>query len=132
MMKNMKYPSWCTTNSGLLVLRIGVGLIFLLAGWMKASDMTATVGQFGMMGFVPFWAYLVTAVELLAGISVLLGLCTRVAAGLLAIVMIVAICVVYKDPLIRIVTGCNDPWHSPPLAKCATPTTGLLDDGSKP
>ncbi len=39
---------------------------------------------------------------------------------------------VYKDPLIRIITGCGDPWHSPPLAKCATPTTGMLDDGSGP
>lgn len=27
----------------------------------------------------------------------------------------------YKDPLIRLVTGCNNPWASPALARCAAP-----------
>ncbi len=86
-----KFP-WVNTNTGLLVLRIGVGAIFIMTGWMKVSDLNATVGFFASLGFASFWAYLVTAVELLGGITVLLGLgiYTRVAAKLLAIVMIVA------------------------------------------
>jgi len=32
----------------------------------------------------------------------------------------------YKDPLIRIVTGCNNPWGHPALAHCATPSTPPL------
>lgn len=28
---------------------------------------------------------------------------------------------VYKDPLIRMVTGCNNPWGHPALARCASP-----------
>jgi len=28
-----------------------------------------------------------------------------------------------RDPLIRIMTGCNSPWTSPALAKCASPST---------
>lgn len=77
-------------DAALLALRIGVGGIFIVTGWMKVSDLAATVGMFGQMGFAPFWAYLVSFVELVGGIAVLLGVYTRVAAGLLAIVMLVA------------------------------------------
>lgn len=28
---------------------------------------------------------------------------------------------VYKDPLIRMVTGCNNPWGHPALSQCASP-----------
>lgn len=86
----MKKCSWCNTDSGLLVLRIGVGAIFIMTGWMKVSDLSATVGFFATLGFSAFWAYLVTAVELLGGIAVLLGIYSRVATILLSIVMIVA------------------------------------------
>lgn len=93
----MKKCSWCNTDAGLLALRIGVGSIFIMTGWMKASSMSMTIGFFASLGFAAFWTYLVTAVELFGGIAILLGIYTRVAAGLLAIVMIVAAVVVYKD-----------------------------------
>lgn len=32
----------------------------------------------------------------------------------------------YKDPLIRIATGCNDLWKHPLLARCAAPSTSSL------
>ena len=32
----------------------------------------------------------------------------------------------YNDPLIRIVTGCNNPWGHPALARCATPSVPPL------
>ncbi len=81
---------WCNVDSGLLVLRIGVGAIFIYNGWLKVSDLAGTVGFFGTIGFAPFWAYLVSFIELIGGIAVLLGIYTRVAAGLLAIIMLVA------------------------------------------
>jgi uncharacterized membrane protein YphA (DoxX/SURF4 family) len=93
-----RFPWLYNTDTGLLVLRIGVSIIFIFAGWMKYKDMTGTVGFFASIGFKAFWAYLVTAVELLGGIAVLLGVCTRVAAKLLAIVMVVAIYVVHGNP----------------------------------
>ncbi|MDO8594335.1 MAG: DoxX family protein [bacterium] len=86
-----KKSSWCSTDSGLLVLRIGVGLIFIVNGWMKVSDLGANAAMFATMGFAPFWAYLVAFVELIGGIAVLLGIYTRIAAGLLTIIMIVAV-----------------------------------------
>lgn len=39
---------------------------------------------------------------------------------------------VFKDPLVRIVTGCALPWSSPRLTACMTPTTTALSDGSNP
>ena len=85
-----KKGSWCTADAGLLVLRIGVGGIFIATGWLKVFNLAATAEAFGTMGFAPFWAYLVSFVELLGGVAVLLGVYTRVAAGLLAVVMLVA------------------------------------------
>lgn len=38
----------------------------------------------------------------------------------------------YKDGLVRIVTGCRNPWLSDPLANCMAPTTNPLDDGTQP
>ena len=87
----VKKCSWFNTNTGLLVLRIGVGAIFIFSGYMKASDMAGTVGFFATVGFSAFWAYLVTAVELLGGLGVLLGVRTRFFAMFLTVVMIVAI-----------------------------------------
>ena len=82
-MKNRK-------DIGLLVARIIVGGIFIFAGWAKVSDMAGTVGYFGQIGFAPFWAYLVSYVELIGGVMVVLGLWTYLVSMVLAIVMIVA------------------------------------------
>ena len=94
----LKKFSWCNTNTGLLVLRIGVGAIFIFAGWMKLSDLQSTATMFATMGFGAFWAYLVTAVELVGGVAVLLGAFTRISSAVLAIVMIVAMYVLRSNP----------------------------------
>jgi putative oxidoreductase len=93
----MKKRSWGGVNSGLLLLRIGVASIFVFAGWMKVSNLDATVGAFASMGFSAFWAYVVSFTELIGGLAVLLGFYTRVFAALLAIVMITATIFVHKD-----------------------------------
>lgn len=87
----IKKCSWVNTNTGLLVLRIGVAFIFIMAGWQKVSHLQTTVGMFSQMGFNAFWAYVASFVELLGGIVILLGVWTRLAAALLAITMIVAV-----------------------------------------
>ncbi len=38
----------------------------------------------------------------------------------------------YKDALTRFVTGCRNPWASPQLAQCASPSTTPLSDGTDP
>ncbi len=64
---------------------------------MKVSNLAQTAGFFATIGFAPFWTYLVSFVELLGGIVALLGIFTRIASGLLFIVMVVAVYVVHKD-----------------------------------
>lgn len=93
----VKKCSWFNTNSGLLVLRIGLGIIFIFAGFTKLSDLNMTVSMFATMGFSAFWAYVVTFTELIAGLAVLLGVYTRIAALLLGVIMVVVLTLVYKD-----------------------------------
>ena len=90
--------SWANTNSGLLVLRLGVGITFMIIGYMKLSNMQATVTMFSMMGFHAFWAYVAAFAETFGGLFVLIGFNTRTAAIFLAAVMVVAIYVVHRQP----------------------------------
>lgn len=93
----MKKCSWGNKSSGLLVLRIGLAAVFIMAGWMKVSNLEGTVAAFGSMGFNSFWAYVVSFTELIGGIALLLGVCTRLAATLLLAIMATATVMVHKD-----------------------------------
>ena len=76
-----------------LLLRIAVGVVFIIAGYGKLTGIEGTIGFFDSVGIpLPaFSAWLVAIVEFFGGIMVLLGFYTRVPALLLAIVMLVAI-----------------------------------------
>lgn len=76
---------------GLLVIRLALGVIFVAHGWQKFGDMEGTIAFFSSIGFAPFFAYLVSAVEFLGGLAMVLGVWTHLAGLLLAIVMLVAI-----------------------------------------
>ena len=84
---------------GITVLRVVVGMVFLVHGGQKLfvfgfGGVAAFLGQVGIPA--PMLAALVvTAVELLGGLALLLGLFTRWAAVPLAINMLVAILVVH-------------------------------------
>lgn len=81
---------------GFWALRLTVGIIFINAGWMKLADMGKTVAAFSGMGFSSFWAWIASIAELVGGIAVILGVATHIAAGLLAITMVVATIVVLR------------------------------------
>jgi len=82
----------CIHNDyGRLVLRLGLGVIFLLSGWMKVQDMDMVVGYFGTMGFSATFAYLVAYGELLGGAAIILGLLTRFSALVMAVIMAVVL-----------------------------------------
>ena len=86
-----KKCSWFSTDAGLLVLRIGIGALFVFSGYLKAASFSETAAAFAGMGFSLFWVYVITIVEILGGLALILGTFTRIAAGLLAIAMIVAV-----------------------------------------
>ncbi len=76
---------------GLLLLRLGLGIIFFVHGWSKFSSMGDTISFFSHLGLPSVMAYLVAAVELLGGLALILGMYTDIAALLLSIVMVVAL-----------------------------------------
>jgi putative oxidoreductase len=76
-----------------LVARVTVGYVFLLSGWGKLNNLPRVIENFVGWGIpnADLLAPFVSAVEFGGGILLLLGLCTRIAAAPLAIIMIVAI-----------------------------------------
>jgi putative oxidoreductase len=84
---------------GLTIIRVIVGIVFLIHGAQKLfvfgiHGITAGFGQFGVP-FPALSAPVVTFVELLGGIALVLGLFTRIAAILIAIDMLGAIVFVH-------------------------------------
>lgn len=76
-----------------LLLRIGVGVIFIIAGWGKLNGIEGVQGFFGNIG-IPLpgiMAWVVAIVEFVGGIMVLLGAYARIPYLLLAFVMVVAL-----------------------------------------
>jgi uncharacterized membrane protein YphA (DoxX/SURF4 family) len=76
------------SDIALLLIRVGLGAVFMAHGYAKVSDMHNTVAFFSTMGLSAFWAYLVAYVEVLGGAAMLIGIATGWAGILLAIVMI--------------------------------------------
>lgn len=76
---------------GMFLVRVALGAIFVAHGWQKISMMDGTIGFFGSLGLPVAVAYLVAYVEFLGGLAVLLGVYSRIAGYLLAIVMVFAI-----------------------------------------
>ncbi len=81
------------SDIALLLLRIGVGVIFIVAGWGKLTGIEGTIGFFDGLG-IPLpgiMAWVVAIVEFFGGIMVLLGAYAKIPYLLLAIVMVVAL-----------------------------------------
>lgn len=86
-------------NLASLVLRLGVGIMFMAHGLQKTFGLFGGSGIGGFtnalagMGFSPasLWAYLAAYTELVAGLFLVIGLCVRSCAAALLIVMLVAL-----------------------------------------
>ena len=79
--------------AGPLVARIIVGYVFMLTGLAKLNNLPQMIQNFTEWG-IPYPEILtpfVSGVECLGGLALMLGLFTRVAGGMLAVVMLVAI-----------------------------------------
>jgi putative oxidoreductase len=86
--------SWAE-NWGLVPLRLAVGLVFVVHGAQKlfVFGLGGTAGFMAKVG-IPLpsvAAVVVTAVEILGGLALVLGLGTRLAAALLAFEMLIVI-----------------------------------------
>ena len=87
------------TAVAFLVLRLAVGFVFAMHGWQKLSMMGigGVAGFFGSLGIPApeLAAIAVTAIELVGGIALILGVGTRVAGALLALDMLAALLLVH-------------------------------------
>lgn len=81
------------SDLALLLLRIGIGYIFIVHGWGKLTGIEGTAGFFDGLGIpIPVaMAWVVAIVEFFGGILVLLGAYAKIPNMLLAIIMLVAI-----------------------------------------
>lgn len=80
-----------SADTALFISRVLLGIIFVVAGWNKVSDMATTIGFFSSMSIPAFLAYIVAYGELIGGVMLILGLWAQVAAIFLSVVMIVAV-----------------------------------------
>lgn len=81
------------SDLALLLLRVGVGIIFIIAGWNKLTGIDGTINFFGNIG-IPLpavMAWVVALVEFLGGIMILLGAYAKIPYLLMAIIMVVAL-----------------------------------------
>ncbi|MBS1253183.1 MAG: putative oxidoreductase CatD [Anaerolineales bacterium] len=104
-----------------LILRLALGIVFLVHGWSKLGNLDGMAQMFGGMG-VPapgLMATLVAIVETLGGLALILGIGTRVAAVFLSIVMLVAIVMVKIDLGLIAPTGASMPGAELDLALLA-------------
>jgi putative oxidoreductase len=76
----------------LLLLRVGLGVIFISHGYPKLfTQLQRTTQAFSSMGFPGYFAYIAGVLEFFGGILLIVGLFTRIAGLLLAIEMGVAV-----------------------------------------
>lgn len=85
-------------DTGLLILRLGLGLVFLAHGVKHAMGREKTTAWFASIGFknAPFQWFMSTATELVVGVLLILGLLTTFAAAGLIGVMAVAYWTVHR------------------------------------
>lgn len=83
---------------GILLLRLGIGLMFVYHGWPKISggpEVWLKLGsamKFVGIGFAPvFWGFMAAVTEFFGGILIALGFLTRPAAIMLAFNMTIAV-----------------------------------------
>ncbi len=92
-------PLHLAGNLGILLLRVGLGIDFLLHGSQKlfgafgGMGIGGTAGFFGFLGANPpgLWAVVVGLVEFLGGAALVLGIFSRIAAVAIAVDMVMAI-----------------------------------------
>ena len=93
-----KLRTSCSRDTGLFVLRLVVGLVFIYHGQMKLGNMAGTVMFFGKLGIpaAGFFAPFVSWVECLGGAALILGFGARLAGLALSFDMLVAIMTTMK------------------------------------
>ncbi|MGE0211182.1 MAG: DoxX family protein [Parvibaculaceae bacterium] len=113
-----------------LLLRLTLGVALLAHGLMKILVFTlpGTVGFFQSLGLPGFLAYLVVLVEVVAGLALILGFKTRIAA-LIAVPVLLGAAWVHA-PNGWVFSNPNGGWEFPVFWTAALLVQSLLGDGA--
>lgn len=79
--------SYANLSVVILLLRLILGIVFIVHGWQKVGNLSATVEGMTSNGLPEVIVYLVSFGEFLGGIALVIGLLTKIAAGGIAIIM---------------------------------------------
>ena len=109
----MNTSRWASIDTAILLLRVGIGISFIVYGWQKVSggpENWAGLGQnmsaLGITFWPTFWGGAAAFTEFVGGILLILGLFTRPVLVPLIVTMIVA--------AIGHISGAigGGPWHA--------------------
>ncbi len=82
---------------GLLILRVGFGLMFMVHGWPKIvggpefwTGLGSAMGYIGIHFLPEFWGFMAALSEFGGGVLLIAGMFTRTASSLMLITMLVA------------------------------------------
>jgi len=88
---------------GLLILRVGIGVMFIMHGWPKIqggptgwTELGHSMSHLGVTFAPVFWGFMAALAEFGGGICLVLGFATRPVALVMAFNMLVATLVLYK------------------------------------
>jgi putative oxidoreductase len=102
-------------DTGLLILRVGLGIMYMLHGYPKISGgveawikVGSTMKFLGITMFPVFWGFMAAVTEFFGGAMIALGLFTRVVSFFLSFTMLVA-------TLFKVGTGAGFEGASAPL-----------------
>jgi putative oxidoreductase len=95
-----------------LIARLTIGAVFIPSGWGKLHHLDKVVDFFTELGIPApqFQAPFAAGSELLFGVTVLLGLFTRMSAIPLAIIMVVAMATAKREDLLGTIAEPNNAW----------------------
>jgi len=111
--KHLLFGRYRYADTGLVILRVGMGIMFILHGYPKLFGGTAVwvdIGAKGMGSFSPeqyyvFWGFLAAISEFGGGLLLIPGLFFRVALTFLFLTMVFA-------TGFHVITGQGSPYHA--------------------
>ena len=82
---------WRNRSLGLLLIRIGAGIVFFMHGWSKVHNLSGAEAMFMHFGLGGPTGIFIAYLELIGGLCLILGIFTRMFAVAFGIEMLVAI-----------------------------------------
>ena len=93
-----------STDYGLLIIRVGIGIVFMLHGYPKITggpkmwvDIGGSMGNIGVHFAPTFWGFMASLAEFAGGACLVLGFLFRPALAMMLFTMGIAILMHYKN-----------------------------------